>query len=382
MRKKLVEHHFLALVLACCGVSTLTHADDIESQKNIAMMDQQQIAVEGGLSVTLQHADASGVDNDLFGSFDLVSILPAGEGEVVIYVEGNTSPLTDGVASQFEEANADVGSALDRDGRGRFQVSEFYYARQFGEHGLIVGLLDPAASLDTSEVANDETAQFLGASFVNNPTIGMPDYTLGIAYHLDSLQARPGIILMATSSHGLGDNPNASYSELVDVHDDGKGSFLAAEVDGQLGKVSWRLGVWFNSADHDYLDGSGKTGSNQGAYLNTDLDLDAVITQSKLNLRIGMADEKVSTAANFFGLSLEAPMANNTLGVGLARTGASSKAGSNTADMHQAEVYVRFDLSDAFHVTPSLQWLENSGLMENEEDKSTIITSLRASYGF
>lgn len=382
-----MKQRFLALlngiapILACCLWSQ-AYAEGLESQKNIAMMEQQQIALEGGFTMTLQHTDTSGVDNELLGSFDMVSTLPAGSGEVVVYVEGNTSPLDNGVASNYEEANGDAGSALDRDGRGRFQVSEFYYTYHVNEHRLLIGLLDPAASLDASDVANDETSQFLGSSFVNNPTIGMPDYTLGIVYHIDDLDKRPGITLMAASSHGLGDNTNASYSELVDVGADGKGHFLAAEVEGQSGIFQWRFGMWLNSADHDYLNGSGKTGSNKGVYLNTDIDANAFIQQSKFNLRVGLADEKVSNAASFFGLSMETPLAGNTLGVGVARTGASSKAGSLSADRNQAEVYVRFDVLKSFQVTPSIQWIENSGLVENPDNRSSIITSLRASYGF
>lgn len=377
-----MKQHLLAIALSCCGVSTLTHADDLESQKNIAKMNQQQIAVEGGLTVTVQHADTSGVDNELFGSFDLVSILPAGEGEVVIYVEGNTNPLADGVASHFEEANGDAGSARDRDGKGRFQVSEFFYTRDFGAKNVIVGLLDPAASLDSSEVANDETAQFLGTSFVNNPTIGMPDYTLGAVYRVESTRSRPGFVFMATSSHGLADNPDAAYSELVDVSADGKGAFLAVQAEGAWGIASWNLGVWSNSADHDYLDGSDKTGTNTGVYLGADLDLEPFLQHSKLNVRLGMADEKVSSAAKFYALALEAPVVGDILGVGLSQTSVSSKVGGSAADMRQAEIYVRFDVSDALHVTPSLQWIENSGLVKNEGDKSTLVTSLRASYAF
>jgi hypothetical protein len=214
----------------------------------------------------------------------------------------------------------------------------------------------------------------------------MPDYTLGIVYHHEGTHVEEdhgyGFTLMAVSSHGLGDNPDASYSELVDVRDDGKGSFLAAEAVGQTAIINWRLGVWSNSADHDYLDGSGKSGINKGVYLSVDLDLDSYLTQSKLNLRYGIANDKVSSAAEFYALSMEMPLAGNTLGIGLAQTGVSSDAVGNSADLHHAEAYVRFDLSEVFHITPSIQWMENSGLIENKAEKSTVVTSLRVSYGF
>lgn len=92
------------------------------------------------------------------------------------------------------EVNGDAGSALNGNGDGRLQISELRYAlpvRDFGT--LSFGLLDPTAFLDTtshanptagpdfSGIANDETTQFLGNSFVNNPVVEFPDYTLGAA---------------------------------------------------------------------------------------------------------------------------------------------------------------------------------------------------------
>lgn len=339
----------------------------------------QKIGVEGGLTVTMQHSNANHTNDELLSSFDLVQTISAGKGEVVVYVEGNTTPRTNGVSSVFGEANDDAGTALDRDGHGRFQVSLFNYHRAVGKNEFSFGLIKPTGYLDTSEVANDEAGQFLGASFVNNTTIEFPDYTLGGVYRLASKSSRPGFTVVASSSHGLADNPNASYSELVDVNAKGKGAFVAAEANGQLKTVSWRAGIWTNSADHPYLDGSGKNANNYGLYLNADVDLDSILAKSKLNLRAGYANETVSPAAKFYAASLETPLTNNTLGVGLAETDASKKM-NNGAEMKQAEVYMRFNLRDNLHVTPSIQWIKNSGLTKSS--KSSGIVSLRGGFTF
>jgi hypothetical protein len=371
-----------SLVLATFSTTAL--ADEPLSRHGSVTETQQQIAVEGGISATLQHSFNSETENELLSSFDLVATLPAGAGEVLVYVEGSTSPRHNSVSSSnLKEANADAGSALDRDGHGRLQVSELHYTRPLGNNSLTLGLLNPAGSLDGSAVANDETLQFLGASFVNNPTIGMPDYTLGAVYHAEAVQARPGFTLVITSSHGLADNPDASYAELVDVSDDGKGAFLAGEIYGHQATATWRAGLWTNTAEHDYLDGSTDTGSNYGAYLSTDIDLSAYREQSRLNLRLGIANDKVSAAARFYGLSLETLLGGNTLGLGLAHTAVSARA-SNLADMTQAEIYLRLELTDSLHITPSVQWIENSGFTKSpdDEDNQASIVSIRAGYGF
>lgn len=43
-----------------------------------------------------------------------------------------------------------------------------------------VGKINFATVFDTSEYANDETSQFLNGAFINNPTIPIPDYCLGV----------------------------------------------------------------------------------------------------------------------------------------------------------------------------------------------------------
>lgn len=204
--------------------------------------------VEAGLTIVAQGTSDGDADAELTTSFDLVATLPTGPGKLVIYVEGNTSPSRNGVAALFAEANADAGTALDRDGDGRLQVSELHYIQALNSHGIaVVGLLDPTTSLDTSHIANDETGQFLTTSLVNNPSIGFPDYTLGAIYNHD-LDGNVTMTLMLTGSNGLGDNPDASYAQLVDVTEDGKGVFAAAELQWLPGAYALRGGAWLNTA--------------------------------------------------------------------------------------------------------------------------------------
>ena len=284
----------------------------------------EAISVESGITVTFQHASDSRVEDELLASFDLVSTLPAGNGHWLIYVEGNTSPRTNGVSSMLSEANGDAGSALDRDGKGRLQVSNLHYLWYLDKDALVVGLIDPTGPLDNSDIANDETGQFLSSTLVNNPTIAFPDYTLGAVYFMTPDNRALDFTFLVSSSHGLADNPNASYSELVDVGETGKGVFTSAEALIKQGNHNWRVGGWVQTADNPYLDGSGNTANNYGLYMSSDHQFGL----HRLNLRLGLANDKVSEAASFIGLAVDHALGKNHAGVGLTRTFVSDHAGS------------------------------------------------------
>jgi len=70
----------------------------------------------------------------------------------------------------------------DADNDNNVRLTEFWYEQALFKDkvALTFGKLDPTAYFDQSEVANDETTQFLGRIFRNSPTIEFPDNTAGI----------------------------------------------------------------------------------------------------------------------------------------------------------------------------------------------------------
>lgn len=343
-------------------------------------MSEPPVAVEGGFTAILQAASDKNVDAELVTSFDLVTTLSTGTGKWIIYIEGNTSPQTNGIANLLGEANADAGSALDRDGNGRLQVSELHYFHPLNGGLLVSGLLDVTASLDSSEVANDETSQFLSSTLANNPTIGFPDYSLGVVYNREMAEDR-GYSFALTSSHGLADNPNASYDQLVNLGADGKGIFAAAEGQWPVAGTKLHAGAWVNSADHARLDGTPGMDKNYGLYLV----VDGLVDTTLWNLRTGLANDEVSQASQFISAAIEHPLSNSTLGLGIAYTGLSSKdATPQQDDMLQAEAYLRFSPRENMSITPSVQWLENSGFDASgiTIDSEQTLLSLRLNYTF
>ncbi len=372
------------LPLTLLLIAPLTMADEPIKRHGVIDDDQPNIQVEGGFTATYQQASDDRIHDEATGSFDLLASFPNGMGHWSIYIEGNLSPRENGVSTMLGEANADAGTALDQDAKGRLQVSELHYAMSFDKSHLTLGLIDPSCTLDASDVANDETSQFIGASFVNNPTIAFPDYALGGCFHYKETANRPGLNIVLTSSHGLADNPNASYSELVDLDAEGKGHFAVAELYWTTTISRWHIGIWSNNARHEYLDGSGQTGHNRGAYLSTD----HYFGETKLNLRIGAANNEVSAAARFAALALETPLLGQALGIGFAHTNVSDKlktaSGSGIDDTQQAEAYIRFAPANNWHITPSIQQIQNSGFDDSamHYDRDIVIYSLRSSYQF
>ena len=87
-------------------------------------------------------------------------------------------------------------------------------------------------------------------------------------------------------------------------------------------------------------------------------------------------------------VSLETPILAQTLGLGLARTGISDKAktksGTDMADSQQAGAFVRFETGDNGHITPSVQWIQNSSFdnSSSQYESKIMIYSLRSSYRF
>ena len=313
------------------------------------------------------------LSGDLFGTYAF------GDFAIIGHLEGSTTPRANGVSSLVPNANGDIGSALDKNGHGRVQLSEFYL--QFGNEDVTAaaGLIDATAWLDASAVANDEASQFLNATLVNNPTIEFPDYTLGGVVTLAGHDAFPGITAFVGSSHGLADNPDADYDDLFDVGDNGKGIFGALElqwdVDALGNNGAVRLGAWTNTADHARLDGSAGTKDNYGVYGVVDGGVEGL----NWSIRGGIADKSVSAAAWFVGGAVEHPMGAVTLGLGLTHTAASDDLGPGFDDETDAELYARYDVVEHLHVTPLVQWTNNPGFDDTETavDKSLVIFGVR-----
>ena len=99
----------------------------------------------------------------------------------------------------------------DADNDNNVRLTEFWYEQGLFKDKAVIafGKLDPTAYFDQSEVANDETTQFLGRIFRNSPTIEFPDNTAGIrlAYmSLEWLELGYGVFDGNSDWEKIGDN--------------------------------------------------------------------------------------------------------------------------------------------------------------------------------
>ena len=342
-----------------------------------------EVAWTGGVTGIVQTADDRRAETEATLSVDLVATLPMGRGEWSLYVEGSTTPKSDGVSAFYPTVNGDAGSVLTRDGDGGVQVSEFNYTwRGEDAYALTLGLIDPSAWLDRSRIANDENQQFLNGSFINNATIEFPDYTLGGIFRSPANGARPEFTIVLSGSDGITDLPDRSYQDLLDFNEEGRGVFAGVGAHWSHGRSSWRLGAWVRTDDHTVAGSDTEEERNYGVYAVYGWQSGA----NALNLRAGLANSDVSVADEFVAVSYQRDLGFGQLGVGAAHTGISSgfRAGERSRAF-DSELYLRMPIfGGAAHVTPSVQYVEVASFEASEtvSGSTAIVSGIRFHYSF
>jgi hypothetical protein len=367
--RRLCRHDLKKALLAMLitGLSTAGHAQD---------HPDNFVIEEISLILTALTADDSAISNDYFASFDALASVPLGRGRLHIRIEANSNPDHSAVSAFLPDANKDVGSALNSKGEGRLQISGFHYDFEGGSGEWAIGLLDAPEYIDKSEVANDENTQFLGTSFVNNPSIAMPDYSLGFSYQQATSDTGHGYSVVVLASHGLADNESASYSDLVRLTGDGKGVFIAAEAFRKFGPVTSTLGLWNNSAHNtDQMTGGLQSQGNHGFYAV----LDGHHEKANWNVRAGIADSEISDIKSFVGFSVEFPFAQSQLGIAAGRKRLDNRTVAETSgSLRHVEIYYRFTALDRIMITPSIQWLHGrNAYSETPGDVSNVVAGIR-----
>jgi len=349
---------------ALLGLTVLSTPLAAESEWNIS----------GGITSTFQTASDDRVDSEVLASADLVIQRSFKNGDLRLYIEGNSTPGSHRVSAILPEVNTDAGSALDKNRKGRIQVSELAYHHVFNDHReLTAGLIDITSYFDQSRIASDENTQFLAVSFVQNPTIDFPDYTLGAVYDHNTdhgLVLRLGL----TSSNGLADNPNLSYAQLLDVDESDKGVFVITSA--AIRKPYWymHVGTWAHTAPHPRLYGTREDLMNYGAYAVGGYQAPF----GAISFRFGLANEAVSLAEGFAAIIYQYEISPITYGIGLGRVFLSDHEPNPEMDnLSHFETYLRWNVTTKFIATVDLQHLANSSF----DSGDTIVDSYVTVYG-
>ncbi len=325
----------------------------------------------GSVVLTHQATTEAHIQDESAGSADLIVQRQNGANHWVAHIEASSTPRSNGVSSILPEANADVGTALESNSKGRIQLSELYYTHNYSENStLSAGLLDVSGFFEQSRLASDETTQFLGAFFVGNPTIEFPDYTLGVVYEAGLSN---DVVLRAAlaSSDGLADNPERSYSQLLTV-ERGDGVFGIASASWEANNWLLRAGGWFNSANDQRLDMPSAEQENYGAYLLAGY----IQGHHSANIRLGLANPNVSQGAGFASAAYRYQRGRYTAGVAVGRAFLSSQAPANfLKDTDQYEFFIRYTMRQGLFLTGNLQGITNSNygeLPENRDQRATV----------
>lgn len=273
--------------------------------------------------VSVVSADRTGADTE--ASLDIIRT-PSGDAGWTAYLEAST-PVTPGdFAMQRPGLQGDALSTVRR-----VQLSELRYGRPLDTGRIEFGLLDVSVFLDTSAVANDETAQFLASDLVNDPVIALPDYTLGVVYLTDRYR------VALAGARGLSGVSSSDYDQLLEAG----GVFLGLE----RGWGATRFGIWTRSGAAADLGGPGRS----GAYLVQDRDLGEGVLMLRLGVSTGPgAGEHVS-------LAWSRPVAAHRLGIGVARTWSELPL----SDRAVAEAYLNLTLGESWQLSPVLQYADD-----------------------
>lgn len=332
----------------------------------------------GGATGVLQAASDDRLDPSATASVDVVADYALGGGLLTVFVEGATKVNPEGVAGLVPESNGDAGTAATDSGKGRVQVSELKFAMPIAARTTATaGLIDPASYVDQSRIASDENTQFLGANFVQNPTVALPDYTLGLVLERPGEEGSAGYTVLVSGSHGLADTSGRAYRELGQVGDDDRGAFAAVAAGWVHGGGRTRIGAWVNSAEFERLDGSGET-NNYGVYALHGFTTNA----GAFSVRLGVANPDVALVTGYLSLSWQDETPVGVLGLGAGGILASAQAPETASDGLTAEAYKRMALAKGLYLTPSLQYIRAAALDGSGAvvDRNLAVANLRLSW--
>jgi len=304
------------------------------------------------------------INKDVIGSVDLVIDADVGPGTLHLYVEGSSTPSIS-ASDVIAGVNADAGTVVDKNGRGRIQLSEIAYGVDLNNFTVSLGVQDLTAFADATAVSNDETSQFLAGGLVNNPSIAFPDYTPSLVLN-HGVEGGVNITALIANAYGLGDNPNVNYSELFRFGRDkstglNKGVFSLAEL-RIPGETEVAMGAWSRTSELPRHLAGGNKSSALGLYANLDGSLsDATQWSVRTGWNSAKATDEVVSHAS---LAVEhAYRDGHVIALGVAWNGLSSDYKStfaNAANPIIAELYYRWQINEYVALSPDVQYWHNA----------------------
>lgn len=306
------------------------------------------LQVETGTTLMASAGSGDAIEDEGGMGFDLFTTLPAGRGAWGMLLEAETHSMVNHLSRSgggFETHDAFLS--------GEATLAEFHYTFPALGGEWSVGLLDSKVHIDVSAVANDDKEQFLGAAFVNNPAIAIPENDLGLTYRREAGPRAPGFTLLAMTGKFTPANSSRSARAV----------FLAAEAFKPVGPLLVRLGAWTHGSTLRIRGNARWEGNETGHYLSVDGHASVL----SWNLRAGKADLAGEVEESYFGATLRIPLWQSELGIGIGRSvrnGAALSGGRGSSDY--LELFYRFTAFQRIIITPDIQFERINGIHGRE----------------
>ena len=309
--------------------------------------------------------DSAGYVADIELSFE-----PIKEGQFYMRIhagEGN------GADEGLEDAGAlfaDLNTMNDDNpDDSEIDVLEAYYTQYLFNDTLSIsfGKTEPFVFVDDNQFANDETSQFVGKPFVNNPMFDSEDEYGPII----ALKFNPKFIksLKDITFTALIQSSSWPRNEENNQKDKWTNFFRRPLIAGQItysptikGRGgNYRVYGWVQTYKHEKI--GNKQGTDQG--WGVGISLDQYITK-KMGIfsRIAYQNDEVYEAPLFYSIGIMAKgliptfKGKDELGIGFAGLKANHAFDYTDTEFH-LETYYRIQFSDYFAVTPDLQYVIN-----------------------
>ncbi len=360
---------------AVCGVISVGGAvfadgNGVEFGGGVTSVYQRN--VKGGLSTNSRKGEFSG-SYDVEVTLDMMKLLGF-EGSFFIRGEGG---WTDSEGIDESAVGSFFGVNADAVGNRSLDIVEAYYTLPITERfSITAGKIDFTGFFDANALANDETAQFLNGSLVNNAAAPFPDYSLGV---IASFDITDDWYMMAGIADAQADGRETGFNTAFNGEDYYfyiAETGIAASLDSAKGALqgTYRLGVWNDPQPKGNSDAVDLERDDVGFYLSFDQMLakengDEDDCQGfGVFFRYGYADCKRNDLCNFysFGVQYQGLIAGrdeDVLGVGYSNGSFSNHAAATFPDGYESavEAYYSIRISERVQITPDAQYVVNPG---------------------
>ncbi len=366
------------------------------------------LEIHGGVRLYYQGASAGTIDGQDFSNpsgagynADLeLTFKPDEKGEFYMRLHSGAGTGADKLFDEADEplfANLNTLADDNPDTEGTFKTLEAYYTRDFlnGRVNLVVGKTEPFIMIDDNEYANDETTQFVGKPFVNNPILDPEDIfapMIGLTlipadgFEVDAVVQSNDTAGITYDGKEWVQKEKSVYDNVFDQPFYALQLKYSPEFNGLKG--NYRIYFWDDSADHIKI---GEQTDNPNRKPETDdgwgvgVSFDQQIAQNVgLFFRAAYGNDEVyevekfvSLGASINGLLDSRP--DDTLGVGVAALIPNDKLKNDDTEYH-FEAYYRMALSNNFFITPDLQYVVNPH--GNSDNDNIFAGMVRAEFSF